>query len=281
MSFTCISCHVAFKEAQVQREHYKTDWHRYNLKRKVVDLPPVSAEAFQERVLEQRSQMADTAAGERSAYCRTCRKKFNSAKSYENHLQSRKHQEGLLKAPKGDDRERSGPVRDSADEDDEMEVEEVDSDEWEDDDEAVPVTDCLFCGTVSTDIEGNLRHMSDCHSFFIPDLEFVADVEGLLSYLGQRVGQGRLCMWCGHLGRRFPTTESVQKHMIDKGHCKMFHEGEVLLEYSDFYDYSSSYPDGGDPDEEVEVNVINDSGFELVLPSGATVGHRSLYRYYR
>lgn len=47
MSFTCISCHVAFKEASIQREHYKTDWHRYNLKRKVVDLPPVTAEGKQ------------------------------------------------------------------------------------------------------------------------------------------------------------------------------------------------------------------------------------------
>ena len=46
MSFTCISCHVAFKEANIQREHYKTDWHRYNLKRKVVELPPVTAEGI-------------------------------------------------------------------------------------------------------------------------------------------------------------------------------------------------------------------------------------------
>jgi hypothetical protein len=30
----------------MQREHYKTDWHRYNLKRKVVDLPPVTAEGM-------------------------------------------------------------------------------------------------------------------------------------------------------------------------------------------------------------------------------------------
>lgn len=46
MSFTCISCHVVFKEANIQREHYRTDWHRYNLKRKVVDLPPVTAEGI-------------------------------------------------------------------------------------------------------------------------------------------------------------------------------------------------------------------------------------------
>ena len=72
----------------------------------------------------------------------------------------------------------------------------------------------------------------------------------------------------------------------DKGHTKMLHEGEALLEYSDFYDYSSSYPEGEgsstqDPDAEVEVNQLDDDSYQLVLPSGVKVGHRSLARYYR
>ena len=44
------------------------------------------------------------------------------------------------------------------------------------------------------------------------------------------------------------------------------------------YDYSTSYPDAENPDEEVDLTSIDDSGFELVLPSGAKVGHRSLVR---
>ena len=56
-SFTCITCRVAFVEADAQRAHYKTDWHRYNLKRKVADMPPVTAENFAERVLAQRTQV--------------------------------------------------------------------------------------------------------------------------------------------------------------------------------------------------------------------------------
>ena len=54
-----------------------------------------------------------------------------------------------------------------------------------------------------------------------------------------------------------------------------------------FYDYSSSYPEGermdddNDGDREVEENLIDDTGYELVLPSGAKIGHRSLHRYYR
>ena len=40
-----------FVDGDTQRAHYKTDWHRYNLKRKVVDLPAVSAENFKLRVI--------------------------------------------------------------------------------------------------------------------------------------------------------------------------------------------------------------------------------------
>ena len=277
MSFTCISCHVAFKEAAIQREHYKTDWHRYNLKRKVADLPPVTAEAFQERVLEQRAQTAKQEALQTfSTYCQCCRKKFGSQKSYENHLQSKKHQDNVLLKPSS-----GKPIEEVRIANSDEEMEEVSSEEWEDEEEPIPSTSCFFCKNHSESIEDNCRHMSEGHSFFIPDLEYVSDLEGLLTYIGERIGQGHICLWCGHLGRQFPSTEAVQKHMVDKGHCKMYHEGEVLLEYSDYYDYSSSYPEEGNVDDEVEENIITDSGFILVLPSGSTIGHRSLYRYYR
>merc|ERR1712098_536768 len=37
----------------------------------------------------------------------------------------------------------------------------------------------------------------------------------------------------------------------------------------------------GEPDGEVVLHVLDDTGFQLVLPSGAKIGHRSLLRYYR
>ncbi|KAG1436815.1 hypothetical protein G6F56_013396 [Rhizopus delemar] len=45
-AFTCISCQVAFQSAESQRKHYQSEWHRYNLKRKVVSLPPVPLSQF-------------------------------------------------------------------------------------------------------------------------------------------------------------------------------------------------------------------------------------------
>jgi len=58
----------------------------------------------------------------------------------------------------------------------------------------------------------------------------------------------------------------------------MIHEGEALLEYSDFYDYSSSYPADTSVDD---YRIIEDATSQLILPSGARIGKRSLMRYYR
>lgn len=241
---------------------------------------------FEQRVLEQRAQASEQEVSKNlTPYCIHCKKKFSSVKSYENHLPSKKHQDNVLNGLKQPstqlDTKQINKDENMDEVEDNEEMEEVDSDEWEDEEEAIPTTVCLFCNKKSDTLQSNLEHMSFQHSFFIPDMEYVIDLEGLVSYLGERVGQGHICMWCGHLGRQFPSTAAIQKHMLDKGHCRMFHEGEVLLEYSDFYDYSSSYPEAGDSNEEVELSVLNDSGFELVLPSGATIGHRSLNRYYR
>ena len=86
--FTCLSCQVAFETADAQREHHKTDWHRYNLKRKVADLPPVTAEVFHQRVVGQKASSVclvhvDCGIGLRtevqelskkySAHCRACK----------------------------------------------------------------------------------------------------------------------------------------------------------------------------------------------------------------
>merc|ERR1712200_351175 len=65
--------------------------------------------------------------------------------------------------------------------------------------------------------------------------------------------------------------------------------GDTLIEYSDYYDYTSSYPEGEEPSsetpssiqDEVELDALDDTGYQLHLPSGATIGHRSLARYYK
>ncbi|XP_078655879.1 cytoplasmic 60S subunit biogenesis factor ZNF622-like isoform X1 [Branchiostoma floridae x Branchiostoma belcheri] len=370
-SFTCISCRVAFASADLQRAHYKSDWHRYNLKRKVAELPPVTAENFQQRVMAQKAQVEECER-ETCSQCGICKKFFNTQNAFENHMKSKKHKEAEAKQvqkvqsevekqnqknkEKGLDvaheraqkdtvnqalaeaRKSPGPVkrrvthgldpakveairqlrgrghrsssRSKPDDDDEGEWEDEDEEEviggdeeemeMEDSSEdevdypGTPLTEgqCLFCSREGGDLDDNMQHMTVEHSFYIPDVEYLVDLEGLIKYLGEKVGGAFFCLYCNEKGRTFYSLEAAQGHMRDKGHTKMLMEGDAMLEYADFYDFRKSYPDyqsegaaGGQEEEEEPVEKeelrITDDDTQLVLPSGSRVGHRALQRYWR
>ena len=103
---------------------------------------------------------------------------------------------------------------------------------------------CLFCTHTSSSFEDNLTHMSTDHSFFIPDAEYFVDPTGLITYLGEKLAVDNVCIYCNGKGREFRTLDAVRKHMVDKSHCKIAYDTEKdMLEISDFYDFSTSYPD--------------------------------------
>jgi hypothetical protein len=86
---------VTFSDPSMQRDHYKTDWHRYNLKRKVAEMPPVSKDAFEQKMSTHETQrkMMSGEIKEPTGYCAPCRKNFNTQSAYQNHLGSKKHRE--------------------------------------------------------------------------------------------------------------------------------------------------------------------------------------------
>ncbi|XP_060530995.1 cytoplasmic 60S subunit biogenesis factor ZNF622-like [Cylas formicarius] len=292
-SFTCITCRVGFKDPEIQRLHYKSDWHRYNLKRKVAELPPVNSEDFQFKVLNQRN-LNEALQQNSNVYCHICKKNYGNSNAYNNHLNSKKHKDNeksfnpseqnvthhnsVNKNKSFNENNVLDPALDS-------DSEELSSDEWEDINTAIESNDCLFCTHHSRNFISNLEHITSVHSFFIPDIEYCINMEGLLGYLYEKVTCGFMCLWCNEKGRTFHSADAARKHMIDKGHCKMLYEGIALAEYADFYDYSSSYEDADNedinPDEDVNVAELDGSDYQLVLPSGITVGHRSLMRYYK
>lgn len=309
--FTCITCRVSFADSDIQRRHYKTDWHRYNLKRKVAEMPPVTAEVFQQKVLAQKAEVeAQQQSKTKSLHCQLCNKTFSSENAYSNHLSSKKHkdveankankakkQESLITESQFSNNFKRKDSKETDPENTESENAESlshngDDDDDEDDDieeDTLEVTDCLFCPHHSVSLEENLNHMTRSHSFFIPDLEYVVDLKGLVTYLCEKVGMGNMCLHCNDKGKSFFSLEAVQSHMVDKGHTKMNYEGDAVLEYADFYDFSSSYPDYN-PDEEIESDeiqgrdstlAVNEQTLELCLPSGAKIGHRNMRHIYK
>ncbi|TKR64559.1 hypothetical protein L596_025069 [Steinernema carpocapsae] len=321
---TCLACSVVFANFDIQRQHYKTEWHRYNLKRKVAGLPPISDHQFHEKVLNFRNEAEKQITEEQNSasMCRACAKVFKSRNAYDNHLNSKRHKENEAKFVETNGEEASmrqelgrkqptaslpnvaavgSKLMSKAEEiahDDEYEEDDLSSSGWVTDDgeeggeeeddfydesQGIPVDTCLFCPQTSESMEKNLVHMSFSHGFFIPEAEYVSDSEGLLKYLGMKVGCGRMCLWCGEKSKTYKTAKDCQRHMLDKQHTRMCHEGEQILEYLDFYDFSPLYSTtDGDGDELMEEpEEVIDDGFSLTLPSGARIGHRSLFRYYR
>ena len=305
--FTCITCRVSFADSDIQRRHYKTDWHRYNLKRKVAEMPPVTAEVFQQKVLAQKAEVeAQQQSKTKSMHCQLCNKTFSSENAYSNHLSSKKHKdlEGSKAKKQGSlitesqfgnnfkrkDSKETAPQNIESKNAESLSHHDDDDDDDDDiEEDTLEVTDCLFCPHHSVSLEENLKHMTRSHSFFIPDLEYVVDLKGLVTYLCEKVGMGNMCLYCNDKGKSFFSLEAVQSHMVDKGHSKMNYEEDAVLEYADFYDFSSSYPDYN-PDKEIESDeiqgrestlAVNEQTLELCLPSGAKIGHRNMRHIYK
>jgi len=319
--FTCLSCSLGFLTAEQQRIHYRSDHHRYNMKRRVASLPPVSVAVFNQKVLERRQETAvmSPAKGSRSKKTYTNVDEVSIASV----LPTPEPEAAPSVAPSArltvDDDATEDAINQAIDEKIAAARSQISSNQ------------CLFCSQASSSLEDNLTHMSAAHSFFIPDADYLIDLPGLINYLGEKIVVGNVCIFCNGKGREFRTLHAVRKHMLDKSHCKIAYDTEnEKLEISDYYDFSSSYPDAdskkrpkadrlakkdGDVGEEEwedldddgsdKVDEIvdeasdssseddsdsdslpdndityGDSHLELVLPSGARIGHRSMRRYY-
>ena len=90
-SLCCQACQLAFADFELQRAHYKTEFHRFNLRRKVAGLPHISQPLFDEKVAQIESEQQKKTAEPVRQYCKACRKRFTNVSTYDTHLSSKKH----------------------------------------------------------------------------------------------------------------------------------------------------------------------------------------------
>ncbi|KAA8493678.1 Cytoplasmic 60S subunit biogenesis factor REI1-like 1 [Porphyridium purpureum] len=302
----CMACAVVLSVTERTRaEHYKSDWHRVNLKRKVSGLAPVSMEEFEERMRVLQTQQAQSEQNERNKKqrnfaCAVCSKRFSSHAAYEQHVQSRRHVDKVheLKAAgkeemltDTDHQLLSGLAlaEEAAEEELETRLEEA---------RPFSACECVFDGHTSDSTEHNLAYMAKAFSFFLPYAEFVLDLEGILSYLGEKVGVGYACICCS---REFGSVYAAQAHMVAKSHCKFPPEDEEWMEeFGDWYAFEEEEQDGWEElsgDEAARAMIAlekqqahdargtgasdgYEEAVELVLPNGKRVGNMAFKRYY-
>ena len=77
--------------------------------------------------------------------------------------------------------------------------------------EQLPPEICLFCLHPSTTLEENATHMSFTHGLFVPEKEYLIDLRGFIVHLGEKIGVGNLCVYCG---KSFTSAEGTRAHMV-------------------------------------------------------------------
>lgn len=97
---------------------------------------------------------------------------------------------------------------------------------------------CLFDSHVSPTVEANVKWMNVKYGFFVPDSEYLVDMEGLVGYCHEVIQLGHICLWCH---KAFASGRDCQKHMIDKNHTKLLYQaGHDLEDLTVFYDFATA-----------------------------------------
>jgi pre-60S factor REI1 len=135
---------------------------------------------------------------------------------------------------------------------------------------------CLFCQHPSNDFHDNLEHMKKTHGFFLPDIEYLTDSEGLITYLLEKINTNNLCLYCNGKGKQWQTAIAARAHMLDKGHCKMaYDQSEDPEQLLKFYDF-------GTLEEDMDIDVASKGDDnELVLENGVKLGNRKFAKFYK
>lgn len=304
----------------------------YNMKRRIASLPPVSLETFNEKVLAAKATSSEAAAkASFEKACHACQKTFFSENSYQNHIKSSKHKQREARLSKDGDNAsvmsstfslgepvtaQDNGVATLTDGLKAATIQEGDEDEeMQTDEDEFSSSRCLFCRTESAEVHTNVEHMNKKHGMFIPEWEYLTDLDGLIHYLYRKINENFECIYC-HAIRN--NANGCRAHMNDKSHCMIaFETEEEQIEIGQYYDFRSTYSDheeehestpesGGvkiqasdegedgwetdassmeDEDEDMDYHrkqpLIYQDEYELHLPSGKSVGHRSLAKYYR
>ena len=269
MLYTCLACAVGFQVPEGQREHYRTDWHRYNLKRKVAELPAVSAEVFAQKVLQQQDQARrDKERETLQCECRVCDKVYASHNAYVNHLQSKRHR--LAELQKHGDEDRDSPadslmtastttqfslgdplVAGGTQHHDFVPMQDLEERVGEGRGEGDARSEALEEADIEAEIERRLREtrrfeQNECifcskvHESLEVDVQHMYKAHGMFipeqAYLVDLAGlvaylgaKVAVGHTCLFCNRQFKTLLLVRRHMHNKGHCMIKYDNEESM----------------------------------------------------
>ena len=311
----CNHCLYVSKTYEEMKEHYKSEFHKYNLNRVTMNLAPLSYEDykrkkdfFMKKMEEKKKAEESLKLKSQNLFCEICSKKFNSSKKLEEHLNSKNHLKNKAKKDEEKKDEISEISTSSKNEIKEPKNKEPEKTTLDD------ITCCLFCNFKSDNLKNNFYHMVQMHNLEIPFIFYIKNYEELIKILAKKIFVYHACFTCDT--QRFETIRSLQRHMLSKGHTGINDKDldEFLYKYYDIKKLLSIKDKNkrkskefkilslrakvakvlneknleGDEWEEIKSNEDEDEyepmtlpNGELLLENGTTLGNKEFKIYYK
>ena len=313
----CNHCLYVSKTYEEMKEHYKSEFHKYNLNRVTMNLAPLSfedykrkKEFFMKKMEEKKKNEENLKIQQSNLYCEICNKKFNSRKKLDDHLMSKAHLKHKTKKEERKKIEENNEISTSSKEN-ENKIKKLEPEKTTLDD----VTICLFCNIKNENIKENMYHMVKKHKLDIPFVFYIKSYTDLLKLLAKKIFSYHACLTCDT--QKFESIRSLQSHMLAKNHKSINDKDldEFLFKYYDLKkllhikdknirrsrefkilslrarvakELKEKNLDGDDEWEEVKSDEEGDDyepmtlpNGELLLQDGTTLGNKDYKLYYK
>jgi len=237
-----------FGSEEEYKAHYRSDWHRYNLRRKIAGLEMVTEEEF-----DAKREAAAASQGTEA------RQSYSHVKPSKREAQRKRLERRGATSSGATIKDSVAAYRSSREVS--LAPEEAASESGDEPivTAEVRATDSLFDSRRFDDVAEALAYMQRRFGFFLPEVEYLVDLEGCVTYLCDKIKQRRTCLYCGRVFRSF---SACQQHSLDKSHCKVAYEtDDQIAELADFYDFSRSYDLYDDVDDVLDLDD-DDEGWE-------------------
>ena len=229
----CNHCLYVSKTYEEMKEHYKSEFHKYNLNRVTMNLAPLSFEDykrkkdfFMKKMEEKKKTEEALKLQSQNLFCEICSKKFNSVKKLDEHLISKTH---LKNKAKKDEEKKEEEISTTSSKNEIKEIKSKEPEKTTLDDN----TFCLFCNFKSDNLKNNFYHMVQTHNLEIPFIFYIKSYEELIKILAKKIFVYHACFTCDT--QRFESIRSLQRHMLSKGHTIVNEKDldEFLYKYYD------------------------------------------------
>ena len=191
-------------------DHYKSDWHKYNLKRREAGLTLLEEKEFKARLQAALALRKEKEKKNGTDHIKNLNKKDYSKKKQNKKTNNNKVNNNAVISSSDDTKmeveEGKPPSEENSDNNDNSNNDEttkatrssrlpaalVESQE----NPEIDPKQCLFDQHQSETLEENVKYMQKAYGFFLPDQDCLVDLEGLLGYAHEKIKLGHYCLYC-------------------------------------------------------------------------------------